>query len=199
MTAAPPDPVATTLAKFADESLWEIRRDVPVFCEHILHDKDGNEIYRVDLERLQRIADGINRREREDGVIPLITDGHTKPGKPQSEQPDLLGYTRNAKLIQYGSERKWALTVDRYVRREKAAKAKDRPHQSLEFFPKTDEVFAVALLITPPELNLPMQIYDAGEGRGPCYRYSMETMKHDAEGDLNENERATAGRYMKHY
>src|SRR5262245_34240389 len=97
------DPTLDTLARFDDRSQWDaVKEGVPIFVPHevTMRGSDGKaRVIKVDEARLRRIAERINAREQEDGVVLVLRDGHVLlPVKdyPQAAQPPIVGYARNA-------------------------------------------------------------------------------------------------------
>jgi hypothetical protein len=65
------------LRLFEDETAWDkITRAVPIFKAHETKDRQGKP-YKVDVKRLQKIADRINHLEEMDGVVIRLTPEHT--------------------------------------------------------------------------------------------------------------------------
>ncbi len=81
----------------AAEPEWVTRERVAVYDQHVLEiiDKRTGEVAReekVDADRLQRIADRRNAKIERSGDESPIIIGHTRPGKPEWEQPPIVGY-----------------------------------------------------------------------------------------------------------
>src|SRR5262245_30333925 len=106
-TAVLSDPTLESLKRFEDESLWVVRRGVPVVDPHDgPEDAEGNPQYRVSTATLYEIAANCNRREAETGdVTPLVLghlqkdvrdkDGQVIQRAYEAGQPKLVGYARN--------------------------------------------------------------------------------------------------------
>lgn len=155
----PADATLDSLKKFTDPSLWEVRRDVPVFDEHDDYDE----------AKLQAIAENCNRRESATGdACPLII-GHTVQGGPE---PEVVGFARNFKVGAFGPKAKRGILADFYYRRDSYDKAKNYLRRSVELWP--DELFfdPIALINRTPKRDLGMLLHSRSGKK--VLRYAME-------------------------
>src|SRR5215831_3577946 len=172
-----PDPTLESLEAFGDPSRWDrVTENVPIFVPHERKTKDGKEI-RVDRARLERIAARINAREKASGVAVKFTDGHTRlplAQYTQDQQPEILGWGRNARVGTWGPQEIPAILVTCYVRKGKAPKVDELPFRSPEFYEGADEITGVALLRTDPFLDMGMVTHYA-RAADLAVRYLEET------------------------
>lgn len=155
--------------------------DVPLLDEHetTVEGEDGEprkEVY--DRERLQRIIDACNFRIEDTGDTSLISDGHTTPGAPSSEQPPQLGEVTRFHLGRLGRLRPRACILgDFKIPKDKWQRARQLRRRSVEIWRDADGheiIDPVAFLdIDTPKRDLtPMQYSRAGE------KYRYEIAKH---------------------
>jgi hypothetical protein len=147
---------------------WIIREDVPVFEAH-----EG-----VDEEVLHRIADRMNLRAEETGEgCPLIV-GHTVDGKPEWEQPPIVGYCDRYKVkagrrgipTLYHREKLYP-SCDVGGEMMTAEKIRRRfPRRSVEYLPHDDLLDPISMLgATTPRQELAL----AYSNDGSRIRYAM--------------------------
>lgn len=180
------DPTLTLFERLADESLWHIVRNVPVFCVNTR--QKGGKVVKVDAGDLRQIADNARTLERRNRVLSRLILGHSDPDAPEWEQPDSVGYARNWRLGTYAG--KPTLFIDEWHGRDSWDEAKKYPFRSVEYDPRRQDIPAVALLKRPPELALGMMVFGRSR-RGTLYCYSREanmadpTMPPDPNADPN--------------
>lgn len=180
------DPTMEFLARFDDPGQWDdIVPNVPICIPHVRKtvDKDGQPVtYTVDLDRMQEIADNINRLLEDQGVVLPMTKGHRvkptreEPVVPQSKQPPILAYGRGATVGKWGPKKKWAVLTTMYVRKGCGGEVEELPFRSMEFYPGANEIRGVALQSTDPALDMGMCYYRLGEN---LYFYDMEAAMPD--------------------
>lgn len=166
------DPTMASLELFKDESRWEIVRNVPVFVPHVRKDDEGKKLYGVDANRLSAIKAVNNERAKVDGVLSKLIIGHT-PKEKSSARPRIVGWAKDYRVGTFGPEKKIALVVDHYYRKEDAEEAKKYPFRSPEFYPTTNEITAIALLVDDPALDMGMLLFER-DPKGPCFLYSSK-------------------------
>lgn len=76
----------------ADLIDWVTKHDVPIYDSHLIVDKETGQHHRIDRARLQAIADRMNQRIQATGDESPIVIGHTIDGKPEWQQPPIVGY-----------------------------------------------------------------------------------------------------------
>lgn len=157
------DPTLDTLRSLNDASRWVVVPNVPIFCPHERKGKDGKPI-KVDAARLERIASRMLANERGGAVPARIIPGHTTPGAPQKDQPDWWGLATGARVGTFGPENRPAILATFYYRRDCWDEARKYPFRSAEFYPGRDEITAISLLKTDPELDLGMLAYERDDG-----------------------------------
>lgn len=74
---------------------WVEKTDVPVYDAHIVVDRETGLEHRIDGPKLQAIADRMNKRFEETGEESPIVIGHTRDGRPEWEQPPIVGYAHD--------------------------------------------------------------------------------------------------------
>lgn len=172
------DPTLDSLELLKDPSKVHKVANVPIFIPHIRKDPEtGEELYRITEERLKDIAAVCNSRAAE-GVHGKLQIGHTKKGAPQQDQPPLVGLYHNYRPAFFGPKKKPGLLADFYYFKKDFEEAKKYPFRSAEFYPNTNEITAVALLMNDPELDMGMLLF---ERKGPCYFYSSKELPMDNE------------------
>lgn len=161
------DPTMVLAEQFADPSKWDkVIRKIPIFKSHEAIDKDGRVKYRIDPKKLKAIADAINENWERYGKPLKLFLGHTKDPKttPQSQQPPLVGFAKDAVVGRYGPERELGVLTTWFIKPGWLEKVKDYPERSPEFYPNKSEITAVALLKTDPRLNMGMVTYERSDG-----------------------------------
>lgn len=156
------DATRATLSDIDDQSLWVVTPGVPVFTAHKRRAADGS-VVSWSKEELPGLAERVNRKEHESGVLPVLCVGHRKPNLPETEQPPIVGVARNWRVGQWGPKGEPGLLCDFYVRKDKAAAAEGYPFRSVEIYP-SGEITAVAFLRRDPQLDLGMMPFAKGEG-----------------------------------
>ncbi len=191
------DATQKSLELFKDSSAWDfVECDIPSVTTHVARDKDGKVKYVVDVERLQRTADNINRMQKVDGTPVKFTIGHTADPLtvPQQQQPAVVAYGWDGAYVApletpEGTKHRLYLRKV-YYRKGHFAEAKEYPERSPEFYPGSEEITAVALLRTDPRLKMGVTIYSRADG-AVCYGRgfdmplkegaSKETVSHNIE------------------
>lgn len=163
------DPTIEFLERLDRANEWVVVRNVPVFRAHKRRMPDGR-LIEVSERDLEAIASNTRRLETESGVPIRITAGHTMAGEPQTNQPEIWGYARNARVGTFGPRATPAILVDQYIRRDRWDAARSMPYRSAEYYPFSKVITGVALLRTDPQLDLGMVTY-AMPGRAV---YAME-------------------------
>lgn len=143
-----------------DPARWAIKHSVPIFKAHRRVDPNtGREIV-VDVPKLYRIAENLQRMERQGGVPIRMTLGHTEPGKPETQQPPVAGYYRNARVAQFGPKGEPAVVVDEWLDPQYRGNRKNFPYRSSEYYDDTEQITGVALLTRDPYLDLGVVAYE---------------------------------------
>jgi hypothetical protein len=148
---------------------WVECPDKIVFMEHDRLDRAGRVLERVDRDRLQKIADVLNERDRKGQLCP-ITPGHTEDDAPEHEQPPHWGYARQFEVVWDDQKRKHVLKACWYIRREYYEAAKTFPNVSPEYWHADAILDPISLLRRTPKLDLGQWIYAK---RGRVIRYAM--------------------------
>ncbi len=152
-----------------DPNRWVIKANVPIFKSHQRVDPNTKQLIKVDPVKLQRIASNLQRMERA-GVPIRMTLGHTEPGKPETEQPPVCGYYRNARVQPFGPQQEPAVVVDEWLDPAYLPNRKNYPFRSAEYYDDSEQITGVALLTRDPWLELGVVAYHkAGPG---CTFYS---------------------------
>lgn len=154
-----------------DSRRWVYKHGVPVFKCHQRVDPNTGRLITVDLPKLYRIADKINRLERAGGVPIRLTIGHTEPGKPETQQPPIGGYYRNARVGPFGRKGEPAVLVDEQLDPYWLPHRKNFPYRSAEYYDDTEQITGVALLTRDPYLDLGVVAYE--RGRAGAIHYSL--------------------------
>jgi len=164
------DPTLDFLAQFDDATRWVVVPDAPIcrpHCRKVQRPDGGEYVIEVTEADLPRIVDEIERRERESGVVPVMTIGHRRqsdPAFPEVNQPPVVGFARGARVGTFGPQNVPCVLGTLYYKREWWQEAKEYPFRSMDFFPPTMAVTGVALLKRDPFLQLGMVTYDQGDG-----------------------------------
>jgi len=181
VAAAQYDPTLESLRRFDDPGLWKIIPNVPIFDEHDEYGKDGKITRRFDQRKLQEIVTKTERLERESGVIPKITIGHTlttnaKTGQQprETDQPPIVGYARQLHLGRFGPRKKLGILATFYFRRDQWQEAREYPYRSVEIYPTTNEITGIAILKRDPQLDLGLLTYSRDARGNEQLFYTME-------------------------
>jgi hypothetical protein len=164
---------------FSDRSRWEVFPNIKVFAEHARTARGKNGKKRTvsfTREKLDRIAEKSNRRDEIGQWCPLML-GHTEDGKPETDQPDIVGYARHFKVGYDKTLGKHVVTATYYLRKEDAAEAKRYPRTSVEVWADDEFFDPISLLKRTPQLDLGQWTY--GKGGGLKLRYSMDDLELD--------------------
>lgn len=169
---------------FNDGSKWAVFPNIKVFQEHTrtAKTKDGqSKTIKFDKAKLERIAEKSNRRDEIGQPCPLVL-GHTEDGKPETEQPDDVGYARHFKTVYDKDRKKWINVADYYIRREDLDEATKFKRTSVEVWADDEFFDPISLLKRTPQLDMGQWIYSRG-GKLKL-RYSMDDELHDDERDM---------------
>lgn len=173
------DPTLEFLERLKDESLWEIRRNIPIFEPHQRLDKDGAVLFEVTEADLPEIASAIRAMRDSQGVVPVITEGHRSPGLAEKDMPAELGFIPEVRVGTYGPDKRPAVLGDHYFRKDRWDRAREYRFRSAEYYPRSKRISGVALLKRDPMLNMGMVALSTNE---PCYHYSLESYSMDTPG-----------------
>lgn len=213
------DPTLDFLARLDDPTQWVVVKNVPVFRPHkrTVKQADGtDQTVEVTEADMPRIAAKYQRLEKEFGVIPRMTLGHTllDPQTPERKQPPIVGYGRNLRVGTFGPAKAVAVLADCYYRRDCWEEAKEYPYRSAEYYSNSKEITGIALLKRDPQLDMGMVTYRRGES--PYYLYMGDDAKMDdkanpagegspvdppdaAQEKLTPEEEKMADKFMRHY
>lgn len=160
---------------WSDPDAWEVVRAVDVFDEHTKQRRgeDGKEsTSKVTKRDLEQIARNNNERDRTGQPCPL-TVGHTRDDAPEEQQPEIVGYARNFRVVYREDLKRYVLRADHYLRKEKATKAREYPRVSVEYWPDSKFLDPIALLRRTPQRDLGQWTYHRRPGKGAVLRYAM--------------------------
>ncbi len=162
-----PDATADFYAALSDPTRWVVKKNVPIFKPHQRTDPNTKKLIQVDHNKLHRIATNMQRMEQ--GGVPIrMTLGHTEPGKPETQQPPIGGYYRNARVGTFGPKREPAILVDEWLDPAYAQYRKNFPYRSAEYYDDDEQITGVALLTRDPYLDLGVVAYQKGEPHFTC-------------------------------
>jgi hypothetical protein len=170
------DATLQSLNYLDDPVRYAVIRGVPIFRAHSRTGKDADgrpTSVMVTEADLAEIARNMSLLERYYGVAARVTDGHInpRPEAPESAQPELLGFARNARPGHFGPAATPAVLVDFFIRKDRLEKFRQRPYRSAEYYPPTKEIRGIGLLIRDPGLDLGIVTYDRANAP---YLYAME-------------------------
>lgn len=144
---------------FPPDSEFITVEGVPILDEHIIKDKEGRTLARIDADRLKHIAKINNSRMEETGdFIPIIV-GHTKGevGEyvPEEEQPEIVGFMTRMKVGKFlNTTRKAILACCKFFK-SKRDKVNKHPRRSVELWLSDWKIDPLSLLgATSPERDL---------------------------------------------
>jgi hypothetical protein len=177
----PTDPTMVLLDRFADESAWDhVDRGIPILKPHIgKHfnpiSKQRDIVVDYTIERLQRMVKTNTDRCLNSASVPLMVLKH------DNEDPVIVGYWNNFRMGTFGPSQKPAMLADRFFLPGTYEEGKKYPFRSIEFYPAEycevvadvaqpedyDAITAVALLKTPPKLDMGLTVY--ARLRPVCY------------------------------
>lgn len=176
------DATADFYAALNDPSKWIIRPGVPVFKAHQRIDPATGQTINVDSAKLARIAQNMQRLERMGGVPVRATLGHTDPKQPETQQPPVAAWYRNARVAPFGPSGEPAVVCDEWLDPAYLPQRKNFPYRSSEYYDDTEQITGVALLARDPYLDLGVVSYSAGrpgptlysrDGRAVGYQYLL--------------------------
>lgn len=181
------DPTLEFLAGLNDPALYAVKQNVPAFVPHKRKYKgrDGKvQDIKVTEKDLQEIADNYNRRYEETGTPAAIKLGHVRPDEDEESQPDIVGAATNFKVGVFGPKSKPCLLYTSHLRRDRLDEIKKGGYvfRSPEFYPKLNQITAIALLNRDPELDLGMVAYERNvtmalrNGGALCYSAEVHYM-----------------------
>lgn len=208
------DPTLTSLAMLDDPEQFELFAGglVPIFKPHKRYDNDGNFLYEVNESRLSAIVNESVRVLKEDGVPIKIQIGHTPRTKVDKlgkaiPIPPAIGYAKDAVLGSWGPKGKPGMLANCYFKKGVLADIHDKyPYRSVEFWPGSNRISAIALTENDPELDLGLVNFAKSEA-DQCFFYSLgasmpeQTTKTNllaGDGNIDEKEAEHFVRYMKH-
>jgi len=163
-----PDATADFQRKLNDPQRWIIKQGVPLFKAHERTDPATGQLIKVDLPKLYRIASNMQRLERRDGVPVRTTLGHTEPEKPETQQPPVAAYYKNARVQPFGPKGEPAIVADEWLDPQYAPVRKNYPYRSAEYYDDAEQITGVALLTRDPYLDLGVVAYERGDSL-VCY------------------------------
>lgn len=163
-----PDATAEFQQRLNDPQRWVIKRGVPLFKAHERTDPATGQLIKVDLPKLYRIASNMQRLERRDGVPVRTTLGHTEPEKPETQQPPVAAYYKNARVQPFGPKGEAAIVADEWLDPQYAPVRKNYPYRSAEYYDDAEQITGVALLTRDPYLDLGVVAYERGDSL-VCY------------------------------
>jgi hypothetical protein len=106
-------------------------------------------ILAVDKDRLQKIADTMNRRIASTNDFAAITIGHTQAGVPEIRQPPVVGHAKNFSIKpirETHNQTVYALVCDFYILKEYEDVLLRYPRKSVEYNIEENLVDPIALL-----------------------------------------------------
>jgi len=146
-------------------------KDVPVFDEHENKGVNGKP-RKITKEMLVKLARNCNKKFEEVGAATPLSLGHTIEGKPEEEQPPVVGWAVNFRvgpLLKTGRD---ALYCDWYIRKKHEDVIDEYPNRSIELWPSRLDISPIALLkSTAPERDLPILKYQSESPDEEPYRY----------------------------
>jgi hypothetical protein len=191
---------------FSDPDAWgAIKDNVPIFRAHKWWERkvgertecrttlpgeadlDASEgwsmAYEVKEDDLEEVCREVNKM-LDEGAKPIkLLIGHSKPGRPQEEQPALAGYGYRAKMGTFGPNKVPAVVTKAFYRKGYEEAAAEYPERSPEFKQSTRAITGVALLKTDPRLPMGFVAYGDerfyGEGFMPDKEDSKDEKKVD--------------------
>lgn len=169
------DPTVDFARRFADPSLWKIRKRIPIFAERTEEDPETGETEVLDPNELAVYVRNCNQLVAT-GNPPGLTLGHTRDDAPESSQPITIGYAKNFRMERSPLTGLMTVYHDEWYYPTAAAEVKSYPYRSVERW-KVSKLFKpIALLRREPQINLGVVSYHAGE---KVVRYSRESYMPD--------------------
>jgi hypothetical protein len=130
---------------------------------------------------LRYIAERCNERD-EQGNLCQLAIGHTRPGRPEVEQPEAVGYSRNFHTEYEPRLKRHVIKADYYIRADEYAKARSYPNTSVELWPPeaTEEdadawfFHPICLIRRTPKRPVGQWTYAMHQSGRRVIRYAME-------------------------
>lgn len=160
------DEIIDNVPLFIPHSWWE--RTTPEGTEALTvlpgesdpDKKDGwKKLYEITERDLEEIASNTCKRFDDYGQPMKLMVGHSKIGKPQEEQPELVGFGANVHVGHYGPKKIKAVLGTTFYKKGCGEKAVEFPQRSVEFKNSTKTITGIALLKTDPRLPLGFAAY----------------------------------------
>lgn len=201
------DPTLAFIERLEDPTLYRVVDNMPVFVPHsrkIKNEKTGKVTEVVVTEAdLPDVAKEANRRFEEDGVPGVLTLGHRDPRKTETEQPPVVGATKDYRVGTFGPQNKPCVLATGYIRRDREDEAREYPFRSVDYYPGKKQITGVALLKRDPQLDMGMVTYR--EPAGLIIRYVRDTeMADDLDPTMppgtpmKDDDEGAAEEYRKH-
>jgi hypothetical protein len=178
------DPTALSLESFSDSSRWEIVHNVPVFIPHKRQYREDGELkeYHVTDETLAEIEENALVTLEKFRVPPRIQIGHTRKDVKETDQAPIVGWAAEGfkRSIWQG---KPSLQINEYLDKKGTViingekmtcveAAKRYPFRSVEYYPNSKQITAIALLSRDPELDMGILTFGR-KAPERCFYYSL--------------------------
>lgn len=196
------DVVKTALAGLRDPDRYICKKGVPWFRPHsieVFNEQTGKaETIEVNEADLSEIAEHMQALESE-GRAFRITNGHIEKLAKEKDQPELLGFARNARVGKFGPKEIPCVLVDEYILTDKAETIRERPYRSAEFYRQKKLITGCAALVRDPKLNLGVVMY-SGKDALVLYADPVEVVPEMSSNDnnLSPEEVELFERFMKY-
>lgn len=143
-----------------------MKSGIPLFKSHERTDPATGELIRVDEQKLHRIANNMRKAEAYGRPV-KITLGHTDPQKPETQQPPVAGYFRNARVQRHHRTGEPMIYGDEWLDPQYGQHRKNYPFRSAEYYNDVEDITAEALLTRDPFLDMGIVAYSRGQDVRP--------------------------------
>lgn len=178
----PTEKLVDSIRKRSKSDWGKIIEDVPIFVAHRWFERDtqygkeaktvlaGDEepdpkegwkfVYEVTERDLEAIKEEAAKQFEQHNTPMKLIVGHTRPGAPQEQQPQLVGFAAHPKMGEFGKNRVKCLQATHFYRKGYEECAAEYPQRSPEYKRSANRISAIALLKTDPRLPLGFHSYE---------------------------------------
>lgn len=184
-----------------DDALYFVKTGVPILKVHTYKERktiNGQPktiVREIDEARLNLIVDNSNRRA-ENGDYGLLFLGHTDDDKPEEQQPEIVGYSKNYRVGEWAG--KPCILADFFIEKARKSEVMTYPRRSAETWyhdtePERNYIDAVSLLRRTPEQDLGLLTFSRSEGTKLRFAAIEDDQPDEGDMGLSEDDYAKIG------